>query len=162
MPYLLDANIFIEAKNRHYSFDFCPAFWDWLDLANQRGNVFSIGKIRDELVAGDDELATWARVRGSEFFLASDASIAPSLSTVSAWAQGAGYSLGAVNQFLQAADYYLVAHALAYGFDVVTHEVAANSPKKIKIPDACIHFRLQSMSPYELLRAEKARFVLGA
>lgn len=28
MAYLLDANVFIQAKNRHYGFDFCPAFWD--------------------------------------------------------------------------------------------------------------------------------------
>ena len=26
--YLLDANVFIQAKNLHYGFDFCPAFWD--------------------------------------------------------------------------------------------------------------------------------------
>ena len=25
--YLLDANVFIQAKNLHYGFDFCPAFW---------------------------------------------------------------------------------------------------------------------------------------
>lgn len=31
MKYLLDANIFIQAKNLQYGFDFCPAFWDWLD-----------------------------------------------------------------------------------------------------------------------------------
>ena len=30
MPYLLDANVFIQAKNLHYGMDFCPAFWDWL------------------------------------------------------------------------------------------------------------------------------------
>ena len=30
MAYLLDANVFIAAKNLHYSLDFCPAFWDWL------------------------------------------------------------------------------------------------------------------------------------
>ncbi len=28
--YLLDTNIFIQAKNLHYGFDFCPAFWEWL------------------------------------------------------------------------------------------------------------------------------------
>lgn len=33
MAYLLDANVFITAKNLHYGFDFCPAFWDWLDRA---------------------------------------------------------------------------------------------------------------------------------
>lgn len=34
MSYLLDANVFIQAKNLHYSFDFCPAFWDWLKIPN--------------------------------------------------------------------------------------------------------------------------------
>ena len=65
MPYLLDTNVFIEAKNSHYGFDFCPAFWDWLDAANTKGLVFSIEKVRDELIAGDDELAEWAKARGS-------------------------------------------------------------------------------------------------
>jgi hypothetical protein len=30
MAYLLDANVFISAKNLHYGLNFCPAFWDWL------------------------------------------------------------------------------------------------------------------------------------
>ena len=30
MAYLLDADVFIRAKNLHYGLDFCPAFWDWL------------------------------------------------------------------------------------------------------------------------------------
>ena len=34
MTYLLDANIFIQAKNLYYNFDICPAFWDWLDREN--------------------------------------------------------------------------------------------------------------------------------
>ena len=67
-----------------------------------------------------------------------------------------------MSTFLQVADYYLVAHALAHGFSVVTHEVAANSIKKIKIPNACIALHIKSMSPYEMLRTEKARFVLGS
>jgi hypothetical protein len=32
--YLLDANVFIQAKNLHYGFDFCPGFWDWLVASN--------------------------------------------------------------------------------------------------------------------------------
>lgn len=31
--YLLDTNIFIQAKNLHYGFDFCPAFWELLNAA---------------------------------------------------------------------------------------------------------------------------------
>jgi len=30
MACLLDANVFMQAKNLHYGLDFCPAFWDWL------------------------------------------------------------------------------------------------------------------------------------
>ena len=40
--YLLNANIFIQAKNLHYGFDFCPAFWDWIVIQNEAGKVASI------------------------------------------------------------------------------------------------------------------------
>ena len=62
--YLLDANVFIQAKNLHYGFDFCPAFWDWLVAQNRAGKVASIEKVADELHAGEDELATWAEGTG--------------------------------------------------------------------------------------------------
>ena len=42
MAYLLDANVFMSAKNLHYGLDFCPAFWDWLIRENRAGKVFSI------------------------------------------------------------------------------------------------------------------------
>jgi len=161
MPYLLDSDVFIQAKNLHYSFDVCPAFWEWIDVAHERGLVFSIEKVRGELIAGDDELAAWAKARGDEFFLAPDNAILPSLAAVSAWAGSGAYEPAAVSTFLQVADYYLVAHAHAHAFTVVTHEVAAQTVKKIKIPNACIGLGVTVMSPYEMLRIEKARFVLG-
>ena len=77
MTYLLDTNVFIQAKNLHYGFDFCPGFWDWLTAANDQNRVFSIGGVRSELVAGDDELAEWAGERREKFFLEPDASIVP-------------------------------------------------------------------------------------
>ena len=40
MAYLLDANVFISAKNLHYGLDFCPAFWDWI-IANNASGVDS-------------------------------------------------------------------------------------------------------------------------
>jgi hypothetical protein len=51
MAYLLDANVFISAKNLHYGLDFCPAFWDWIIASNASGAVFSIEKVSDEVVA---------------------------------------------------------------------------------------------------------------
>jgi hypothetical protein len=161
MAYLLDADVFIQAKNLHYSFDFCPAFWDWLDAANAKHTAFSVEKVHDELLAGDDQLSVWARDRGADFFLPPDSAILPSLATLSGWASGASYDPAAVNTFLQVADYYLIAYAHAHGLIVVSHEVASDSRKKIKIPNACIALGVKVMSPYEMLRTEKARFVLG-
>jgi hypothetical protein len=77
MTYLLDANIFIQAKNLHYGFDFCPAFWDWLIEKNAAGVVASIEKVGDELQAGADSLADWVKERGDGFFLPPDNQIVP-------------------------------------------------------------------------------------
>lgn len=161
MSYLLDANVFIQAKNLHYGFDFCPAFWDWLLQNNAKGQVFSIDKVAAELYAGNDELAQWARGPGSPLFLPTDAAVAASLGQVSRWAMSQGYEPAAVNTFFQSADYYLIAHALAKKWFVVTHEIPANTTKRIKIPNACMGLSIQFFTPYEMLRRERARFVLG-
>jgi hypothetical protein len=161
MAYLLDADVFIQAENLHYGFEFCPAFRDWLIAANTARNVFSIEKVSDELKAGSDELAAWAGRRASGFFLEPDAAIAPALMSVSTWATGQRYQPAAVNTFLQLADYYLVAHALAYGHTVVAHEIPSTSTKRIKIPDACLGLGIKCVTPFEMLRNEKARFILG-
>ncbi len=162
MAYLLDANVFIQAKNLHYGLDFCPAFWDWLIETNSAGRVMSIEKVGDEIEAGADDLSTWAKARGSTFFVKPDTVVVPALGAVSAWAVSQAYDAAAVNTFLQVADYYLVAHALAHGHTVVTHEVPSLSSKRIKIPNACIGVGVKCMTPYEMLRVERARFVLAS
>jgi hypothetical protein len=67
MSYLLDANVFIQAKNLHYGLDFCPAFGDWLVENNTAGKVFSIEKVGDEIDAGDDDLAQWTKAQQGFF-----------------------------------------------------------------------------------------------
>lgn len=161
MAYLLDANVFIAAKNLHYGLDFCPAFWEWLIANNASGSVFSIEKVGDEVQALADELSEWAAARGAGFFIPPDSTMFPALATVSTWANSPRYEPAAVSTFLQVADYYLVAHAQSGGHTVVTHEVPSSSVRKIKIPDACIGLGIKFMSPFEMLRRERARFVLG-
>lgn len=161
MSYLLDADVFIQAKNLHYGLDFCPAFWDWLIASNTAGLVFSTEKVGDEIAAIADELSTWAASRGVGFFLKPDTAVLPALGKVSAWATSQNYEPSAVNTFLQVADYYLVAHALAHGHTVVTHEIASASTRKIKIPNVCIGLGIKCMTPFEMLRHERAQFILG-
>ena len=161
MAYLLDADVFIRAKNLHYGLDFCPAFWNWLIEQNKKDRVFSIEKVGDEVQAVADELSEWASKLGPKFFLRPDEDVFPSLAEVSNWASSKNYTPVAVSSFLQVADYYLVAHAHAHGHTLVTHEVPSASQRKIKIPDVCIGLGIKCMTPYEMLRRERARFVLG-
>ena len=161
MVYLLDANIFIQAKNLHYGFDFCPAFWDWIGDQDAKGRVKSIEKIGDELEAGQDELAVWTKTRGDSFFLKPTQDLLKSLPIVSTWVKAQKYQPAAVNIFFQVADYWLVAHALAHKSVVVTHEIASNSVAKVKIPNVCIGLQVKCMTPFEMLRIERAKFVLG-
>ncbi len=160
MAYLLDANVFIQAKRLHYGMDFCPAFWDWLIRENEASRVFSIEKVADELEAGADELSGWATEQGNTFFLAPDAGMLGSLATASEWVSGQKYRPAAVSAFLQNADYYLIAYALAHGHVVVTHEVPSDGVRAVKIPNVCIGLGIKCMTPYEMLRRERARFVL--
>lgn len=160
MSYLLDANVFIQAKNLHYGLDFCPAFWEWLVQKGGDGTVFSIDKVSDELDAGSDDLTHWAKNEGLRLFRATDALVATVFGQVSTWATSQRYEPAAVNTFLQVADFYLVAHALFGGHTLVTHEIPSGSTKKIKIPDACIGLGIRFMTPYQMLRSERARFIL--
>lgn len=161
MAYLLDANVFIEAKRRHYGFDFCPAFWDWLGRQNAAGKVFSIERVLDELLSGNDDLSDWARQRGSAFFLPPNDRLLSSLASVAEWVRSQSYRPGAVGTFLEDADYYLVAYAHAHGHVVVTHEVPSDGVRQVKIPNVAIGMNVKCMTPYEMLRAERVRFILG-
>ena len=162
MAYLLDTNVFIEAKNRHYGFDFCPAFWKWLSSANENGTVLSIEQVRREILSRTDELAEWVAGRGDDFFVPFREPSA--FAEVYFWVRESerNYRSAAIDDFTRGADGYVIAHAYATGYDVVTHEMPSNSGRKIKIPDVCAGLGVVCLTPFEMLRRERARFVLGA
>ena len=162
MAYLLDADVFIRAKNLHYGFDFSPGFWNWLVEANEQSRVFSIERVGNELRAGDDELTEWTDDRGDEFFLPPNSQVLVALGTVADWVTRQGYEPTAIDTFLQVADFYLVAQELADAHTVVTHEIPSSSKKRIKIPNVCIGLDIKCLTPFDMLRRERARFVLGA
>lgn len=161
MAYLLDANVLIAAKNLHYGLDFCPAFWDWLVAGHGDGKLRSIEKVGDEIASGDDELSEWAANLSPGFFVKPSAATIASLAAVGAWVSGQSYEPAAVQTFLSIADSYLVAEAHAGSHVVVTHEKVSDSTKRVKIPNVCVGLGVKVMTPFEMLRLERARFVLG-
>ncbi|MEM1099383.1 MAG: DUF4411 family protein [Planctomycetota bacterium] len=160
----MDTNIFIDAKNRYYHPKVCPGFWDWLVQANGSDDVYSIERVYDELTEdSEDEVSEWAKQNSEDFFIPVDEEVLPALQSIAAWANAhSRYSDAAKADFLDSADYYLVAQALAGGHTVVTHERPAPSIQRVKIPDACIAQKVKCVNPWEMLRKEHARFVLEA
>lgn len=160
MVYLLDSNVFISAKNLHYGFDFCPAFWDWLELKGEAGTVRSVEAVYQELMGQSDDLAQWARAHRQMFSQPTQADIA-AVSEVNRWArESARYTASAKAEFAAVADSFLLGHALAGGHRVVTHEVPGSKRTRIKIPDAAAVLGISVLTPFTMLRMEGARFVL--
>ncbi|MGK8464167.1 DUF4411 family protein [Nocardia cyriacigeorgica] len=158
--YLLDANIFITAKNRHYGFDIVPGFWEWLDRGHRAKILCSVDAVLRELVAGKDDLSSWATARRN-LFIPPDPKTRGSFTRLATWANSGVFTPAAVAEFLASADYELVAIAHAHKHIVVTHEhFSADAKKRILIPNACKEMGVDYMDPYKMLRTEGAKFIL--
>jgi hypothetical protein len=161
MAWLLDTNVFVNAKRDHYGFEFCPGFWEWLDLANAAGTVASVQAVYDELVDYGDQLSEWAKER-KDFFLPVGAGDVAAVEAVNRWAiNSADYDAAAKAEFSAAADSFLLAQALAGGHTVVTHEVIKDTRKKIQIPNAAAALNVGCCLPWHMLRVERPQLVLG-
>jgi hypothetical protein len=162
--YLLDSNTYIQAKNFYYDMEFCPAYWDWLDLQFANGNIASISSVYDELSSYGDELSEWVKKRNHHFL--------PTIDDVtqSKYGEVVQYVYELENKnpenvvnFLDKADPWLIAYAAVTDATIVTHEVLAPpNSKKVKIPNICRVFNVNYITTYQLLRTLQARFRLAA
>jgi hypothetical protein len=165
MKDLLDANVFIEAKNRYYAFDICPGFWDWMDHIVSGGDVLSIIMVRDELIRGKDDLAEWIEERRHSrwFRPVDDPKTQRIFAEIVASVQAADYRPAAKEKFLSGADPWLVAKAKTLGATVVTHEVASpDARKRVPLPNVCDQFNVPWKNTFEVLRALTASFTFRA
>ena len=161
--YVLDTNVLIQAKNRYYAFDIAPGFWAWLDRTHEQGLACSIEAVRDELLAGDDELTAWAR-QHHDFFRAIDQGTTRHFTPLTEWAHSRSFTQAAIDKFVgNNADYQLVAYAKEHEHVLVPHERSApNAIKVILIPDACLGLGVEFTDTFEMLRETGARLDLRA
>lgn len=61
--YVVDSDVFITAKNRYYAFDICPGFWKSVVRRHLEGRLYSIDRVKNELLAGrkTEDLVVWAK-----------------------------------------------------------------------------------------------------
>lgn len=160
--YVLDANVFIQAKNMYYAFDIAPAFWDVLVEHAKNGRVRSIDRVKQELNKGNDDLSKWANSKFNEWFFSTDHhSIVEAYRKIMNWVQNQSqFTSSAKAIFAQGADGWLVAYAKAHGFTVVTHETYDENVKsRVKIPNVCYAFNVRYVNTFEMLRELGVSFV---
>lgn len=160
MAYCLDADSLIDAKNHYYGVDFCPAFWQWLDVKAGEGQVVSIVEVAGELEPYGGPLKTWGETRKGPLFKGLDAGVTKWLTELAEWTMRQPYLESAKNEFLASTDLKLIAYAKAHGHTVVTREVHEDGKKKVKIPSVCKAFDVDIARTHDMLRTLKARFVL--
>jgi hypothetical protein len=160
--YVLDANVFIQAKHTYYAFDVCPGYWKALLAHHERSNLCSIDRVRKELLALSDELAAWVKSKvPDEFFVSTvDPTVAQWFGKMMAWVQAqAQYLPAAKAEFAEKADGWLIAYAKTHGHRLVTLETPNPAvKKKVPIPNVCDAFGVRYLDTFDMLRALKLRF----
>lgn len=162
--YIIDSDVLITAKNLYYAFDLCPGFWESLIHHHREGRLFSIDRVRGELLAGrkTEDLVRWVREDlPPSFFHAVDTdAVTSAYSEIMMWVQRhPNYFDYAKAKFATGADGWLVAYARVHGAIVVTNEQPAPDAKKeIKLPDVCDQFEVKRRNTFSMLRALAIRF----
>lgn len=163
--YLVDSDVLITAKNRYYAFDLCPGFWNSLLHYHEEGRIFSVDRVRNELLMGHSEevLVQWVKNKvPREFFVAveDDSRISRVYGTITKWVQdNPRYLDPAKAKFATGADGWLVACALVREAIVVTNERPAPKAKRdVKLPDVCDEFKVPRQDTFGMLRALGAQF----
>jgi Domain of unknown function (DUF4411) len=165
--YVLDADVFITAKNTYYAFDICPGFWAGILRMHKNGSAFSVSRVRNELLAGTktENLVQWVRNQLPEaFFLEVETDpVASAYTEVMLWIQRhTRYTDGAKAKFATGADGWLVAYAKVNGAIVVTNEQPAPEAKvDIKLPDVCQQFNVPYKDTFVMLRELAVQFNLA-
>ncbi len=164
--YVLDANVFIQARRRYYAFDICPGFWDSLLAYHDQGNVLSIDRIEGELRSfeGGDEIIDWMEnaIPPSFFVSTGEPDTIASYSQIIDWVnEQPRIFQAAKDDFARGADGWLIAYAHAKDSIVVTHESARrpNAQNKVLIPNVCHAFGIGCVNTFEMLRALGVSFI---
>jgi len=165
--YVLDANVFIEAKDRYYGFNLCPGFWKALVVEHKSKRVFSIDKVRDELAGRGDHLSIWTKdtetVPDTFFKATQDQAVIAAFQDMVTWVDSEPqFAPAAKAEFASVADGWVIAYAKVNGLIVVTHEeYAADVKKKVPIPNVCLEFDVDYVNTFKMREDLQVTFILS-
>ena len=163
-PYLIDAAVFIQAKNQYYAFSICPGFWDSLIGHFRVQNIFSIDHIREELMRGNktEDLVLWVKneLSGGFFLATRDKEVVHCYEKMMLWVQRSPqFQDYAKAKFATEADGWLAAYAKVYGYTVVTGEqYRPDARNKVPLPNVCREFDVKDCEVFHMLKDLNVQF----
>ena len=161
--FLLDANAFIEAKDRYYGFDICPGYWSSLLAQHDSKRLFSIDRIADELNEQDDVVKQWIEneVPATFFKKTEDQAVIDKFQEMVNWVYSQPqFTDAAKTEFASVADGWVIAYAAVNGLVVVTHEqFAPEAKRKVPMPNVCVEFDVEYVDTFSMLRELGERFI---
>lgn len=164
--YIIDASVFIQAKNSYYSFDFCPGFWHLLTDLHEANKILSIDKIKGELLEQNDELSEWASdTLDPEFFKKTESqSVLLKYREIMKYVYSQKqYTDAAKADFARGADGWLIAYACIFKCFLVTHEqLAPDAKKTVPIPNIAHIFNVECKDVFDMLRETGVKMTRSA
>lgn len=159
MPdFWLDSDSLVTPYRGPYRFSTVPRFWDFLEQKAEEQVVASSYYVLRELTEGD-ELEVWAKRVDTKLFLIPDDAVTRAYSlVVNNVMQTQRYAAHHVAAFLDGADPWIIAHALAKGGRVVTFEKPEPMSSKPKIPDVASGLGINCINVYDMLTMLGASF----
>lgn len=101
--YLLDTNIFIQAHRVYYPFDVVPHLWNKFVELSERGLIFSIDKVKNEICYSNDPdiLASWCLNELNDNFFIDSSSCVDVYADISNWVYSSQHytSIAKINFF---------------------------------------------------------------
>lgn len=156
-PILVDTNFFIQSHRSYYPFDVFPSFWISVRDLARNGKIISIDKVKDEIYPYEDKLTDWCKNNlSTDFFKDSSIAVNEYSNVVNyAHSRKDHYKQTAINEFCKDsnADTWLCSYALYKNLVLQTQETSEPQRRnKIKIPDVCREFSVNTMDLIETMR----------
>lgn len=142
----------------HYPFDVFPSFWNKLIELSDNGMIISIDKVKKELCdsTNQDGLSIWCSQILNDSFFQDSSSCIDKYAEIAVWTAGHPlFQQNAKDEFLSTdlADPWLIAYAMKNDCIIVTHEISQPQRKnRIKIPEPCMDFGVNYITPIQMLR----------
>lgn len=149
--YLLDANTLIDANRDYYGIGQVDEYWEWLVHCGEQGHIKIPVEIYEELKAGSDALAAWAKQEETENALKFSEEVRIDL-VRRVIEEGYAADLTDIEIEEIGRDPFLIAYALYDPENRVIVTTERSKPraqrKNRKVPDVCGQFDIRSCNAF--------------